>query len=221
MWKARLEAYDELTKIFQRADGPKDAVFRTYSDAARNAPSEANAAALESALGCLLAYIKCSDSGTRLRPAVLPTLIEKCIAAARPGARARCLEALMQFAELDSAEPVLTELGAFANHKQPKVVSGCFNAMTEIIKYGAICVIYLTNFYREFGAADKAVVKAAAKHLGAAFQHADKMVRAEGSALAVELYRWVGKALEPFLDALKPIQVILEVLMRLLIRFLG
>jgi len=64
------------------------------------------------------------------------------------------------------------------------------------------------NYIREFGA-DKGAVKALGKHLPAMFQHADKNVRGEATGLAVELFRWAGRALEPFLESLKPIQVCL------------
>lgn len=39
------------------------------------------------------------------------------------------------------------------------------------------------------------------------FQHADKNVRGEASSLVIELYKWIGPAINPFLEALKPIQV--------------
>ena len=36
----------------------------------------------------------------------------------------------------------------------------------------------------------------------------DKNVREEGKKMVVELYRWIGDALKPQLNALKPLQVI-------------
>lgn len=65
---------------------------------------------------------------------VLPTLIERCISAAKPGVRAKCLESLLMFVELDCAEPVLVELGNFITHKQPKVVAASLAALTEVIR---------------------------------------------------------------------------------------
>lgn len=45
------------------------------------------------------------------------------------------------------------------------------------------------------------------KQIPHAFQHADKNVRAEGSALVLELYRWIGHSIDTFLEPLKPVQV--------------
>ncbi len=39
------------------------------------------------------------------------------------------------------------------------------------------------------------------------FDHADKTVRAEAFNLAVELYRWLGAAIKPQIDNLRPAQV--------------
>lgn len=39
------------------------------------------------------------------------------------------------------------------------------------------------------------------------FAHADNSVRAEGFKLVVELRRWLGVAIDPFLSELKPVQV--------------
>ncbi|KAJ3269472.1 hypothetical protein HDU76_011292, partial [Blyttiomyces sp. JEL0837] len=50
-------------------------------------------------------------------------------------------------------------------------------------------------------------VKPILKQLPKIFDHKDKVVRAEGVALAVELYRWVGPALLPSLSELKPVQL--------------
>lgn len=130
-----MEAYDELSKLFQKSDGPKDPVFRTHFDAVRGTPAESNAAALESALGCLLSFMKFSDGANKARPMILPVLIEKCISATKPGVRAKCLEALLLFVELDTSEPVITELATFMTHKQPKVIAACLSAITEIFRY--------------------------------------------------------------------------------------
>lgn len=40
-------------------------MFKTHWEAVRTTPAESNAAALESALACLLAYLQNSDSGTK------------------------------------------------------------------------------------------------------------------------------------------------------------
>lgn len=66
---------------------------------------------------------------------ILPVLIEKCISATKPGVRAKCLEALLLFVELDTFEPVVLELATFMTHKQPKLIAACLSAITEIFRY--------------------------------------------------------------------------------------
>jgi len=139
---------------------------------------------------------------------MLSSLIEKCLASVRAGVKSRCLEALLLFVELDTFEPVLQELGTFMGHKQPKLIAACIVAMTETIKLeGSIVYFVLKNLlFREFGA-DSAAVKTVVKAIPTMFQHADKNVRGEASSLVIELYKWIGPAINPFLEALKPIQV--------------
>lgn len=50
-------------------------------------------------------------------------------------------------------------------------------------------------------------VKPVLKQLPKIFDHKDRMVRAEGTALAVELYRWLGPAMKRSIEDLKPVQV--------------
>lgn len=45
------------------------------------------------------------------------------------------------------------------------------------------------------------------KHFPAIFQHADKNVRSEGSALIIELARWIGSSISLCYEGLKPVQV--------------
>jgi cytoskeleton-associated protein 5 len=64
---------------------------------------------------------------------------------------------------------------------------------------------YLLLPYREFGS--KVVnVKPLVKEIPKLLDHRDKGVRDEGKALIVEIYRWVGAAVKPQLNNLKPVQ---------------
>lgn len=59
---------------------------------------------------------------------------------------------------------------------------------------------------REFGV--KAVnIKPLVKKIPSILEDRDKTVRDEGKAMVVEIYRWIGPALNPQLSALKPVQV--------------
>lgn len=42
-----------------------------------------------------------------MRPLLFSAMIEKCIAAAKPGVRAKCIEATLLFVEWDTFEPII------------------------------------------------------------------------------------------------------------------
>jgi cytoskeleton-associated protein 5 len=118
--------------------------------------------------------------------------VEKGLAATRPAAKQKALEALMLLIELDKAEPVIEELLPMLSHKQPKIIAATLSALTSI--------------YHAFGVRTvepKPVLKALPK----LFSHADKNVRAESQNLCCEFYRWLKEAMKPlFWNDLKPIQ---------------
>lgn len=77
--------------------------------------------------------------------------------------------------------------------KQPKLVASAVSMMKEIVQAYGVQVL-----------SDLKSVIASLKKI---FAHADKTVRAEGSSLAQTLYQYVGPALTPSLNDLKPVQL--------------
>lgn len=78
------------------------------------------------------------------------------------------------------------------NAKQPKLVTQT--------------VVVLKELVRQFGI-KKVNPKPILKVIPKLFGHTDKNVRAEASALTVELYRWIGQPLMPSISTLKPVQI--------------
>jgi len=76
--------------------------------------------------------------------------------------------------------------------KLPKLVAATTTAMKEI--------------YKQFGTRT-VNPKPALKLLPKLFAHSDKTVRAEATAFAVVLYNWLGDAIRPSLEDLKPLQL--------------
>ena len=69
------------------------------------------------------------------------------------------------------------------------------------------CAISVTSaLIQEFGTTH-AQCKGVLSALARLFSETDKGVRAESSALAKELYRWLGPPLNPYLSTLKPVQL--------------
>ena len=88
--------------------------------------------------------------------------------------------------------------------KQPKVVAGCVACLKELIEY----VRMLANAdLRSFGVPAVGNIKLVLKTLSKIFGHTDKSVRAEGTALVLALYSFLGPALQPSLSDLKPVQL--------------
>lgn len=56
-WRARVSAYEQISKEFACAEGPSSPIFRNYMDFMRKAPSEANAATFDTALDALLTFV--------------------------------------------------------------------------------------------------------------------------------------------------------------------
>ena len=135
-WKARCQAYEELSRKIRMADSPKDNIFWDFFDCVKKFPLEANVVAQESAIACLSAYLECCDAsiGKKLRPEITISAIEKGLGAAKAGTRTKTMELLMMLIELDVAEPVVTDLTSFLTHKQPKLVACAINSLAEIIR---------------------------------------------------------------------------------------
>lgn len=168
-------------------------MFKDHQDIVRKLPTESNAVVLENALNCLISYLECAptDILKRIKSDVLPVLVEKGLGAQRTGAKNKAVECFNLFVELENGEAVIGELcNAFA-HKQPKLAAAAVNCTCELL--------------RAFGS-QVISVKVVGKHLAAVFGNPDKNVRAEATQLTVEIYRWIGTAINVFLGEIKAIQ---------------
>lgn len=118
--------------------------------------------------------------------------MEKGLAATRPAAKQKALEAILLYIELDKGEPIVDELVPLLSHKQPKIIAATLSCLTSI--------------YHAYGC--KTVEpKPTLKVLPKVFGHADKNVRAEATNLTIEFYRWLREAMKPFFwNDLKPVQ---------------
>ncbi|KAM3584347.1 hypothetical protein VKS41_003168 [Umbelopsis sp. WA50703] len=190
VWKARVSAYEELVTLFRTSDKPND--FYPYESHLKKMATDVNAVAQEAGLNAVLHYVENAPSAANTRDAVVPALVEKCFGAARAGTKAKANDIILMYAEVDVADPVVELIIPGINAKQPKAVVQTVATMRELI--------------RQFGvktANPKPILKVIPKLFG----HADKNVRAEASALTIELYRWIGPAVNQFLSELKPVQV--------------
>lgn len=197
MWKVRLEAYQEVTKEFEKSPNEHSEVFTPFisaPDLFKKIVTDSNVVAQESGIAALNAFLEFGGprGANKVRSHVVPGLCEKGLSSSRAGTKQKTTDALLWFIELDTPDPVIELMIPSLSARLPKLVSGTVKALVDI--------------YVAFGA-QTISPKLVLPSLPKLFSHADRTVRAETSNLTVELYKWMGPALEQVLFAdLKPVQ---------------
>jgi cytoskeleton-associated protein 5 len=105
-WKARVNGYEALVKIFQTTADDSDPAFRPYisnPDLLKKIATDSNAVAQEKGLECLVAFVKyAGENAARTRDAVVPALVDKCFGSARAGTRSTAIELVLQYVEVEN-----------------------------------------------------------------------------------------------------------------------
>ncbi|KAK9693990.1 hypothetical protein K7432_013644 [Basidiobolus ranarum] len=189
-WKARLQAFEELTELYKTTELGLE--FDKYCGHFKNFISDSNIAAQEAALVAVTAYVENAPNANKTREVVVPVIVEKCLGSTRAGTKMKAVELLLLYIEVDIPDPVIVDVIIGLNSKVPKIVAATVFTLKEIIHvYGTMMIN----------------VKLILKILPKIFGHSDKNVRAEGALLTIELYRWLGPALNSALLDLKPVQI--------------
>ncbi|KAF4614809.1 hypothetical protein D9613_003047 [Agrocybe pediades] len=196
-WKARVSAYESLTKTFANTPTEDDPAFKPYINNAellKKFVTDANAVAQEKGVECVGALVKfAGESVARTREVLVPALVDKCIGSTRAGTKNQAIELVMQYVEVENAGAgVVNDVLVGLSAKQPKAVAGCVLTLKEMIRAFGTHVV-----------PPNPVLKALPK----IFSHTDKTVRAEGMILATTLYQYIGTSIDPWLADLKPVQV--------------
>ena len=184
---------------FRKTISEDDPAFTPYlrdPSILRAAIIDSNAVCQEKGIECCCSFIEYGGKSAAIksREAFTSALVEKNVfGVTRAGTKKATTELCLLLVECEeSADGVLEACTEGLKSKQPKAVAGAVATMKEIVK--------------QFGA--KTInVKPILKVIPAIFGHADKGVRAEGTALVQELHRWLGAALDPHLADLKPVQI--------------
>lgn len=199
LWKARLSAYEELTRTFSHTSSDEDPIFADYArqtETLQGMALDANAAAQEKGVECLCAFVRYGGArAARTRMDVMPGVADKCLGSMRTGTRKAAQELVLLYAEQEDAkgcDGLIGDLREKLTAKQPKVVAANVGALALLVQ--------------QFGG-EQVNARLIAQSIPLIFGHADKNVRAEGTVLAVELHRAMGAALTPVLSQLKDIQV--------------
>ncbi|KAI9145343.1 armadillo-type protein [Paraphysoderma sedebokerense] len=196
VWKARVSAYEELCKSFKLWDpDTQENEYRKYQDALKKMIADSNLVAQESGLMAVQAWLENAPTNLASKSVkeVVSACADKCFGSSRAGTKAKSLEICLICIEImENGDAALEYIIPALDNKQPKLVTQT--------------IITLKSIVQAFGV--KTVnAKPVLKILSKIFGHSDKNVRAEATNLTLELYRWIGDAIQNFLSDLKPVQL--------------
>lgn len=161
-WKARVSAYEELTRTFGATPSENDPAFRPYlsnPDLLKRMVLDANAVAQEKGVECVAAFVKfAGENAARTRGDVVPALVDKCLGSARAGTKNAATELILLYVEVENGGAgivvssiaillsalfrVLTFVIGFKadllpglSAKQPKAVAATVAALKEMVRY--------------------------------------------------------------------------------------
>lgn len=181
LWKARVNGYEELAKLFRQLDDEKSPEFAKYLGLVKKFVSDSNAMGQEKGLEATLAYIENYALAGKTVQEVMSGIVTKCIAAPRTKTKELALQVTLMYIEIEKYEAVLEELIKGMEQKNPKIVAACINASTVALK--------------EFG--NKIInVKPLIKKISQLLADRDKVVRDETKLMIIEMYKWVGVPLK-------------------------
>lgn len=180
LWKARVNGYEEVTKLFRQIDDEKSPEFSKYLGLVKKFVVDSNAVSQEKGLEATLAYIENYAHAGKTVGEVMSGIVMKCIAAPKTRTRELALQITLMFIEIEKGEAVQEELIKGMDQKNPKIVAACVNASTIALK--------------EFGSKIMSI-KPLLKKIGTLLSDRDKSVRDETKLLIIEMYRWIGTAL--------------------------
>ncbi|WVF67597.1 hypothetical protein IAT40_002355 [Kwoniella sp. CBS 6097] len=197
-WKARLSAYNDVIAKSAKTASDTDPFFRPFVNDGpllKKWCLDANAVAQEKGIEAVLAIVQYSgETSAKVRPDVVPAIVEKALGSARAGTKKKGAELCAMFVEVENGgEGVMEDVMAGLGAKLPKAVAGAITCLKEMIE--------------SFGVPAMGNIKPLLKSLPKIFGHADKTVRAEGTSLTLVLYSYLGPALLPALADLKSVQM--------------
>ena len=166
--------------------------FPQYSSNVKKFITDSNAVAQEKGLEAALAYVENCEAAGRVTSECVDGIVSKCVAAPKAKTKELAKQIVLMFCEIEHYEKAIEELLKGLSQKNPKVVSGCINIMTDCLHAFGAKVIKVSPLL-------KAIVPL--------LDHRDKPVRDEGKALIVEAYRWVGDIMKQQLNGVKPVQM--------------
>ena len=182
-----MDVYEEASKQFKTWD-EDDPKWKNYQGLAKKMVTDSNAVAQEKGLECCLAFAENCKTAPKTAAEVVDGLVLKCVAAPKTKTKELATQLCLMYCEIEAHEKVIEQLLAGFANKNPKVVSGCVNNVTECLRCFGAKVIKISPLL-------KAIIPL--------MDHRDKDVREGGKRLIIECYRWIGDMMKVQLKDLK------------------
>lgn len=106
LWKARVSAYEEVTKLFKQIDDEKSPEFGKYLGLVKKFVTDSNAMGQEKGLEATLAYVENYAHAGKTVSEVMSGIVTKCIAAPKTKTRELALQVSLMYVEIEKYEAV-------------------------------------------------------------------------------------------------------------------
>lgn len=106
LWKARVSAYEEVTKLFKQIDDEKSPEFGKYLGLVKKFVTDSNAVGQEKGLEATLAYVENYAHAGKTVSEVMSGIVTKCIAAPKTKTRELALQVSLMYVEIEKYEAV-------------------------------------------------------------------------------------------------------------------
>lgn len=174
LWKARLDGYEELIKIFRGIVDEKAPEWNKYLGLMKKLVVDSHAMAQERGLEATLIFVENAACASKTVGDVISGLVTKCFSAPKAKIKDLAFQITLMYIEVEKQDATIDELVKGLDAKNPKIV--------------AATIVVLTQALREFGS--KVVsLKPFIKKIPILLADRDKNVRDETKQLTIEMNR--------------------------------
>lgn len=174
LWKARLDGYEELIKIFRGIDDEKAPEWNKYLGLMKKLVVDSHAMAQERGLEATLIFVENAGNAGKTVGEVVSGLVTKCFSAPKAKIKDLAFQITLMYIEIEKHEATVDELVKGLDAKNPKIVSATVSVLTQAL--------------REFGS--KVIgIKPFIKKIPVLLTDRDKNVREETKLLTIEIFR--------------------------------
>lgn len=174
LWKARLDGYEEVIKIFRGIEDEKAPEWNKYLGLIKKFVIDSHAMAQERGLEATLIFVENAANAGKTVGEVMSGLVSKCYAAPKAKVKDLAFQISLMYIEIEKQDATIEELVKGLDAKNPKIVAACISVITQAL--------------REFG--NKVIgIKPFIKKIPVLLADRDKNVRDETKLLTIEINR--------------------------------